>query len=255
VPVFRPKVQSGELAARASGGYILDSRPTEMILPSLALALLLADGGAPAAATVAPRPPMAPDVRQLVDRMQAFYEKTDDFSATFRQDYTYKAFKRTQTSTGTVVFKKPGLMRWEYEKPSRKTFILAGEKVYAYDPEAMTLTKASINTHQLSASVTFLWGKGKLADEFDITRADCKTCAGPLLVLDPVKPDPRFKQVRLEVDPKTAQVLRSTVIDPDGSENAIQFIGLKTNTGVGPERFKLNPPDGTQIVDMTKPKP
>jgi outer membrane lipoprotein carrier protein len=226
-----------------------------MILTPLALALLLADGGVTAGvAAPAARPPMAPDVRGLVDRMQAFYEKTDDFTARFKQEYTYKAFKRTQVSTGTVVFKKPGLMRWEYEKPSSKTFVLAGEKVYAYDPEAMTLTKASINTHQLSASVTFLWGKGKLAEEFDISRADCAKCGGPLLVLDPLKDDPRFKQVRLEVDPKTAQVVQSTVIDPDGSENAIRFDGLKTNTGVGPERFKLNPPDGTQIVDLTKPK-
>jgi outer membrane lipoprotein carrier protein len=218
-----------------------------MIVPTLALALL-AQAQSPA------RMPMAPEVKALVDRMQSFYEKTDDFTASFRQEYTYKAFKRTQTSTGLVTFKKPGLMRWEYAKPSPKSFVLAGEKVYAYDPEAMTLTKASINTHQLSASVTFLWGRGKLADEFDISRAECKACKGPLLELDPVKPDPRFKQIRLEVDPKTAQVVQSTVVDPDGSENAIRFSDLKTNTGVGPDTFKLNPPEGTQIVDLTKPK-
>jgi outer membrane lipoprotein carrier protein len=226
-----------------------------MIPSTLALALLLADGGAAPAASSAPaRKPMATDVKALVDRMQSFYEKTDDFAASFKQQYTYKAFKRTQTSTGQVTFKKPGLMRWEYAKPSPKTFILAGEKVYAYDPEAMTLTKASINTHQLSASVTFLWGRGRLADEFDISRADCKTCKGPLLELNPVRPDPRFKQIRLEVDPQTAQVLQSTVVDPDGSENAIRFSDLKTNTGVGADTFKLNPPEGTQIVDLTKPK-
>ena len=40
---------------------------------------------------------------------------------------------------------------------------------------------------------------------------------GTLLVLDPLKNEPRFRQVRLEVDPKTAQVLKSTVVDPDGN--------------------------------------
>src|SRR5262245_45844177 len=65
-----------------------------------------------------PQPAAAPsaDVKALVDRMQSFYEGTQDFTASFRQDYTYKAFKRTQTSTGKVLFKKPGMMRWEYEK-------------------------------------------------------------------------------------------------------------------------------------------
>ncbi|HZH14740.1 MAG TPA: outer membrane lipoprotein carrier protein LolA [Archangium sp.] len=197
---------------------------------------------------------LAPEVKELVERMQAFYEKTQDFSSDFKQDYKYKALRRTQSSTGTVIYKKPGLMRWEYQKPSARTFVLAGEKVYAYDPEAQTLSVGRIDTSQLSASVTFLFGQGKLADEFSISKGACKDCKGTLLVLDPLKPDPRFRQVRLEVDPKTAQVLKSTVVDPDGSENAIAFLNLKTNVGVGADAFKINPPEGTRIDDYTKPR-
>jgi outer membrane lipoprotein carrier protein len=197
---------------------------------------------------------VAPEVLELVDRMQAFYEKTQDFSSDFKQDYKYKALRRTQSSTGTVIYKKPGLMRWEYQKPSARTFVLAGEKVYAYDPEAQTLSVGRIDTSQLSASVTFLFGQGKLADEFSISKGACKDCKGTLLVLDPLKPDPRFRQVRLEVDSKTAQVLKSTVVDPDGSENAIAFLNLKTNVGVGADAFKINPPEGTRIDDYTKPR-
>ncbi len=197
-------------------------------------------------------PPMAADVKALVDRMQAFYEQTQDFTADFEQRYTYKAFKRTQVSTGTVVFKKPALMRWEYLTPAKKTFVLAGDKVYAYDPEAMLLTRANIATNQLSASVTFLWGQGKLAEEFAIEKTACKACKGTQLTMTPLQPDPRFRQILLEVDPKTAQVLKSTVIDPDGSENAITFKNTKTNTGVGADTFKLDPPEGTQIQDFTQ---
>jgi len=196
----------------------------------------------------------SPEVTELVTRMQSFYEKTQDFSSEFKQDYKYKALRRTQTSTGKVTYKKPGLMRWEYEKPSARTFVLAGEKVYAYDPAAQTLSVGRIDTTQLSASVTFLFGQGKLADEFSISKGACKDCKGTLLVLDPLKADPRFRQVRLEVDPKTAQVLKSTVVDPDGSENTIAFLNLKTNVGVAQDSFKLNPPEGTRIDDYTKRK-
>ncbi len=195
---------------------------------------------------------MAADVKALVERMQGFYEKTQDFTARFQQDYTYQAFKRKQTSTGTVAFKKPGLMRWEYLKPSARTFVLSNDKVYAYDPAAMTLTKGTFDSSQLSASVTFLWGKGKLADEFQIAKVACKDCQGTLLELTPKKPDPRFKLIRLEVDPKTAQVRRSIVIDPDGSQNAITFLDMKTNTGLTDAAFKLAPPANTQVIDMTR---
>jgi outer membrane lipoprotein carrier protein len=207
----------------------------------------------PAPAAAAARPAkMDPAVQQLVERMQAFYEKTADFRSTFRQDYSYKTFKRKQTSSGVVTFKKPGLMRWEYEKPAAKTFVLAGEKVYAHDPAAQSLTVAKVDTNQLSASVTFLFGKGRLADEFAISRGTCADCKGTLLVLDPLKPEPRFRQVRLEVDPASARVLKSTVVDPDGSENTISFLDLKTNVGVDAAFFKINPPEGTHIEDFTK---
>lgn len=240
-----------------------------MFLETLLLTLLTAPANPPAPAAPKPEAPkvqaapaappagkaMTPEVKDLVDRMQAFYEKTQDFTANFKQDYKYTAIRRTQSSTGRVIYKKPGLMRWEYEKPSMRTFVLAGEKVYAHDPEAQTLTVGRIDTNQLSASVTFLFGKGRLADEFSIAKGECKDCKGTLLVLDPLKPEARFRQVRLEVEPKTAQVLKSTVIDPDGSENAIAFIELKTNVGIEADRFKINPPEGTRVDDLSKAMP
>ena len=49
-------------------------------------------------------------------------------------------------------------------KLSPRTFVLAGNKVYAYDPPAQTLTVGNVDTSKLSASVTFLFGQGRLAD-------------------------------------------------------------------------------------------
>ncbi len=193
---------------------------------------------------------ITPEVKALVGRMQAFYEKTTDFTASFRQDYTYKSFNRTQTQTGKIAFLKPAMMRWDYEKPAPKTFVLSGEKAYAYDPEAMTLTIAGIKS--LSAAVTFLWGMGRLEKEFSIVRQPCPECQGVLLELTPLGAESRFQKVKLEVDPKTAQVRRSIVIDPDGSENAIAFSDLKINPGVSKEQFKIKTPPDTQVVDLTK---
>ena len=253
-----PVVQAAPAPKPAPAAKAPAAQPKPSVAPDAGTAAPAAKapdaGTAAAASAMKPAPKMTPEVKTLVDRMQAFYEKTGDFKSGFKQDYKYKTFRRTQSSTGTVTYKKPGLMRWEYANPSPRTFVLAGSKVYAYDPAAQTLSVAAVDTSQLSASVTFLFGQGKLAEEFAISKGDCKDCKGTLLVLNPLKTEPRFRQVRLEVDPTTAQVLKSTVVDPDGSENTIAFLDLKTNVGVAADSFKLNPPEGTRVDDFTKPK-
>jgi outer membrane lipoprotein carrier protein len=233
-----------------------------MVFNALLLALVVGatgDAGRPLDAGITSdagvKVSLAPDVKALVDRVQAFYEKTQDFTADFKQEYTYKAFKRTQTSSGKVTFSKPALMRWEYEEPTPKTFVLAKDRVLAFDPEAKLLTRAALNTNQLSASVTFLFGVGKLESEFSIVKKACAGCRGTALEMTPLVPDPRFKKIVLEVDEKTAQVLKSTVFDPDGSENAITFIGLKTNVGINESHFKVSPPPGTQVQDFLGSQP
>jgi outer membrane lipoprotein carrier protein len=200
-----------------------------------------------------PKPEPSAEVKGLVERMQGFYERTEDFTANFRQTYAYKSFGRTVTSTGTVAFKKPAQMRWDYLKPAPRSFVLTGERVYAWDPQAQTLTRAALPTSELSSSVTFLWGKGRLLDEFTISRAPCSDCPGVLLLLTPQKSETRFLELRLELDPKTAQVRKTVVVDPDGSENTILFSDLKTNTGLSKERFVLDVPEGTQVLDVNAP--
>jgi outer membrane lipoprotein carrier protein len=218
-------------------------------LPLLSMVLALV----PDAGGVSPAPEPTAEVKAIVERMQGFYEHTQDFTAAFQQNYAYKTFGRTVTSTGTVAFKKPAQMRWDYLTPAKRTFVLSGEKIYAWDPGAQTLTRADLPTSQLSSSVTFLWGKGRLLDEFTIVRLPCTECQGALLVLKPKKHETRFLELRLELDPKTAQVRKTVVVDPDGSENTIVFSDVKTNTGLSKERFVLDVPEGTQVLDASPP--
>jgi len=211
-------------------------------------------------AEASPGVAMDPAVKKVVDAMQAFYERNRDFEAHFDQSYHYTSFNRTQKSSGTVVIRKARklekgellapAMRWDYEKPEPKSIVVTGNAVYMYDPGAQQLTKAAMDKDQLSASVTFLWGQGQLADEFYITREKDKP--GMSLLLVPKKPDSRFDRIFMEVDPKTYAVSGTTVVDLDGSQNHMAFSQVKTDQNVPNERFKLEPPAGTQVIDMTQ---
>jgi outer membrane lipoprotein carrier protein len=208
---------------------------------------------APAAPTPPPAAaPLDPEVKHAVDQMQRFYEETRDFEARFEQRYTYKSFGRTTKASGRVRFLKAGRsMRWDYDKPNEKVFVINGNKVYAYDKEAKQLTISGIDTERLSASITFLWGQGKLEREFDIKKASRQDLQGGLaLELTPKSPDPRFQKVFFLLDPKSYAVRETIVVDPDGSENRVSFLEVKTNSGFGKEAFGIEPPPDTQILRL-----
>ena len=59
----------------------------------------------------------ATSVPDLVKRLQARYDSTDGFRADFTQEVESATLGQKVESRGTVVFKKPGRMRWEFSEP------------------------------------------------------------------------------------------------------------------------------------------
>ena len=66
------------------------------------------------------------EVREVVKRLQARYEKTKDLQADFTQKTTIEGFERPMTSSGKVYIKKPGRLRWNYLDPSTEESMSIG---------------------------------------------------------------------------------------------------------------------------------
>lgn len=57
------------------------------------------------------------------------------FVAKFIQKSTLKAMGITDVAEGKILVKRPGMMRWEYEKPDKQIIITDGESIWIYRPE------------------------------------------------------------------------------------------------------------------------
>jgi outer membrane lipoprotein carrier protein len=195
-----------------------------------------------------------PSTHQAVQRMQAFYEKTKDLTADFEQTFVNPTFHKTLRSNGTLSFKKPGMIRFDYAAPEPKLFVVKGDHIISYIPAAQQAMEGSFKADQLSASVTFLWGKGQLEKEFDVAAADRNDLTeGIALELTPKRADPRFQKIYFVVDPATYAVRQSVVVDGAGDENRFDFKKLKANSGLADSLFDFKPPDGTEITQMGAP--
>jgi outer membrane lipoprotein carrier protein len=204
----------------------------------LLLALLLA----------APRDPG----RALARRVQAYYANSKDFSARFAQHYVYLAMGRVEDSQGTVQVKKPGFVRWDYERPEKRTLFVEGKTLWIWRPEDKEAqVKRNFGGDQLSSAFTFLWGKGDLLKEFTAKAAPRQTGLpeGDALELDPIKPVPGVAKL-IFVVAKDGQVLASVTTNSQGDTNQIVFTEARVNQGLPDALFHFEPPKGAYVQEF-----
>src|SRR5947207_14555797 len=89
------------------------------------------------------------DVQTVVAKVQKRYDEAADFKARFTQTLTSPALKRTTNSSGQVTFKKPGRMRWDYEKPDKSSYITDGGVLWLYEPDDKQPFKQELKASQL----------------------------------------------------------------------------------------------------------
>lgn len=191
-----------------------------------------------AALLLAAAPPPA-DAGALAKKVQTFYERTRDLEARFQQTYTYSGFGRRQVSAGTLRVKKPGMMRWDYQKPSTKTVAVKGSRLVQYEPaENQAYVDDHFDSSGMSAALAFLLGKGDLEKEFLVS-----TSTTGALLLRPREADPRVESIEL-VAGADGQIAATRVVDGAGNVNEIRFEGVKRNTGIPDSAFDVKLPDG-----------
>jgi outer membrane lipoprotein carrier protein len=205
-------------------------------MPLLLAALLAASPAAPAADRGA----------ELARKVQAYYEATRDLEARFQQTYTYAGFGRRQASSGTLKVKKPGMMRWDYEKPTPKTVAVKGSRLVQYEPEEnQAFVDEKFDASAMSAAVTFLLGKGELAREFSLSAGE-----GSTLLLRPREPDPRVESIALSVGP-SGEVTATRVEDGAGNVNEVKLSAVRRNAGLPDSAFDVKLPKDVRRVDAT----
>ena len=208
---------------------------------------------APAAKpAAAPAPTTGLPVAEVVKRMQERYEKASDYRARFVQKYVNAATGRERTSSGELLIKKPGKMRWNYEKPERHMYLAAGNTFWVYEPESRQAFRQDLKTSQLPVAVSFLMGKGKLQDEFDVTLAKELPYGDPKsyrLSLKPKKPQSTYKAIYFVVDPATFLVRQSVLINTQGDVNNFEFSDARLDSKLTENDFRWTPPTGTRVID------
>jgi len=80
------------------------------------------------------------DPNQTVKRMEARYRSAKTLQATFLERYAENG-SVLRSEAGTAYFRRPGKMRWEYERPEKDLFLVDGKTAWFYVPADHTVTR------------------------------------------------------------------------------------------------------------------
>jgi outer membrane lipoprotein carrier protein len=228
-----------------------------ILASALALACALPTLERAAEAQAPPATPAPPGVNDVVNQVQAFYDKAQSFQSDFSQEFLVKAYNQTKTSHGHVAFAKPGKMSWVYDTPAGNRVVSDGTTVRVYTAADKQMYESAVNGSQYPAAVSFLTGQGKLSDSFNFQLIDGNGApqgtqiyfpGGWVLIGTPKVPTPSYQKVLFYVDKATNQVRRVLIVDGQGNLNKFTFENPHVNDPIEATVFTFVPPPGTNII-------
>jgi outer membrane lipoprotein carrier protein len=154
-------------------------------------------------------------------------------------------------------------MRWEYESPQQKLFIVDGTNVWFYVPADRSASRAKLKeSSDWRTPLALLTGKAdlsKLCRSIQLAGADAGKGIAPaeqpapgdsLLVCiprDTTGDDPAFR-VLFETDAE-AKLVRVVIREPGHIETEFRFGNWEENLEIPEIKFHFEPPPGVSIVD------
>ncbi len=202
-------------------------------------------------ATAAPEPkPGCPDPVTIVTKLQQRYDETRAFRAEFTQVMRVASIGASDESTGTVAFKKPGKMRWDFQTPHAQQIVSDGTVLWIYQPEDRQVLKAPFKAAFVSTTpVSFLLGVGRITDEFR-PGPDRRGCTATRLYvgLTAKNASDDVGALAFGVDRATFDIVEAAVTDPLGNVTTLTFSDIARNVDVPDATFHFEPPPGVDVI-------
>ena len=231
----------------------------------ICIALCARPGGSAGAANDS-----ADSAKAIAQLLEEHYRHAQTLRAVFLERYSAGP-REARIESGTVFFRRPGRMRWEYEAPEKKLFLSDGKSVWFYVPADRTVTKAPIKeSSDWRTPLALLTGRAnlsKLCNRIDLIDQK-NTPPGHAVLRCVPKGEPKppansaseqdstelpgavdFTEVLLEVNSTNGELASVRIRQAGGIEIEYRFGDWQEGLPLPQDMFQFHPPAGVAIVD------
>jgi outer membrane lipoprotein carrier protein len=190
------------------------------------------------------------DASKIAARVDRRYNHLTTLKSRFQESYAGAGMTRREQ--GDLWLQKPGKMRWEYQQPTPKLFIVDGKTAYFYVPsERQARRMPAKKLDDFRSPIRYLLGHTKLESEFaklSLSSDAPKQPGDAVLEGVPKGMEDRVQRVLLEINPAD-QIVGIRIEEPDGSITEFTFSDLQENIPVNRELFRFTPPPGIEVIE------
>jgi outer membrane lipoprotein carrier protein len=192
----------------------------------------------------------AQDADALLHKVDDHYNRLSSLRAHYTERYAGMGIDRTES--GTLLLKKPGRMRWSYDQPAGKVFVLDGKFAWFYTPgddQAQRVPAKQLD--DLRSPLRFLLGRTQLKKELGSLTVT-QDSHGIHIAGIPLGMEQRIKLLTLDVTAAGA-IQHMKMEELDGATTEFAFTQVEENVPTREADFTFAPPAGVQIVDALPP--
>jgi outer membrane lipoprotein carrier protein len=185
--------------------------------------------------------------RDLFRRLLRHNEGLRDFRARFRQSLISRGLDPLPPETGSVLYRRPFKMRWEYEQPERKIAVSDGQTGWLYLPDEKRVLRVDLQkTVGEGPLPALLSGAEEALRQFSVELLPARQGSVGLLLV-PVVLREDFSSVELLARAGSLEITEVQVVDPGGNRMVYQFSDMETNLGLPEKLFEFVPPEGVEV--------
>ena len=208
----------------------------------LTLALLFAALGAQTSAA---------DLEQILARVESRYAGPG-FVANFFQTSTLSAMDITDSASGRIWVKRPGMMRWEYLRPERQTIVSNGKTLWIFRPdERQVMIGKAPEFLGSGQGASFLADMAQVRRRFRISLEEKGDNVYRLKLL-PVEKTLDIKEIYLSVAEQTFDVVRIITYNAYGDQTRIDLSAIRFDTPLNDLLFNFEVPEGVDILNLDR---
>ena len=176
---------------------------------------------------------------------------TKGFSANFSQESTIKAIDITDTASGKLFVKAPGMMRWEYEKPDQQLIITDGKRLWVYRQD---------DNQVIVGTAPYFFGNGKgggflsdmniIREKFNIVLDDKSSGKYYVLKLIPREKTFDISLIYLSISINTFDIVQITTYNLYNDKTTIYLKNIEFKKHIDDSMFYFEIPEGADILQL-----